>query len=825
MLDRMSTLGLTALLAAALTAGAASSAFAQEEHSGGAPEEAAEAAASDAETGSEAADPAADVAPESEPASSADTPPETELLPTISVADRSGPPQEPAPTPNPKAHLEEIVVTATKREKSLRDIPASISAFDGDQLEILGNLGLTDYLQKKPGVTITEISPGLVRMSVRGISTDASPLSPLPSATGVFIGDTAFSDAYISNIQPDLSAFDLSTVEVLKGPQGTLFGGTALAGAVRYVLNKPEMGVWQARGFTQYVSATEGSTALTSGVALNAPVYEDALAVRLGYVNRKYPGVTDIVREERLEDVDEGGGEQLRGILAWQPVDKLRFELTHLAQDYAADMAVTTTESRDRRENPRTILPVPTFSDFQLNSLDIAYDFETMRLISLSSLIEKNWDLYADSTAALVGVPPPGYPPELGAFLTIRNYSDAFSQELRLQSVDSDLQWMIGAYLYKLDLLFELFIDTIAHQMLLGASGYPGDVDTSSPGNETSLLYALTNNEATEQALFLDVGYTFWDALEVSAGARFYKTRVRGGFFGTGVLAKGINNGMNVNYTDNDLQEDGVNPKFTATYHFTPSISTYVQAAKGYRFGGLQSVPSTPNNSVPISYKSDSLWNYELGLRTSWFDNTLQFDPTVFYIDYKNPQIVQSTTGIPINYTDNVGAAESKGWEAQLRWLTPIPGLTLNLAGGVTESRTTVPFTAAGGEDVPPGAWLPGSAESQYSAAIDWLGFIDRPFNVAAHVDYTYIGRAFANIQNTIPVNDYATLNVGLIFSNTSWRLRPTLALNVANVLDETAATYGSIGKPIINFEGNRNYESFILNPPRTISARLALEF
>lgn len=748
-------------------------------------------------------------------------------LETIPVTQISGVDTQEPPLPAPEsAQLEEIVVTATKRAKSLRDIPASISAFDGEKLESQGKLDLGSFIQESPGVTATQNGPGFMRIAMRGISTDAEPLSIIPSATGILIGDVAFSDPYISNITPDLSAFDLSSVEVLKGPQGTLFGGSALSGAVRYVLQDPVMDEWQIRGFTQYVSPEGGSHALTSGVAVNAPVYEDRVALRVGYVKREYPGVYDLTREPRQENVDDGDGDQIRAMLAWQATDALKIKLTHLEQDFEAENALILAETREARENSRIILPQPTSHGFDLDSLEVDYDFETMRLVSLTSRSTKTLSFVGDSTAGVLGDLPPGTPESAAIFQAVHDDSTAFAQELRLQSTGPGIQWLAGAYFFDYEVTFDILIDTIAHQQTLGNDSLLSrllsglGVDSSSLYAETSLLYAVTRPKAQERALFFDVSDTFWDDLELSAGARLYSTEVKGGYQGYGVLARAINNGQNVDASNNRIKEEGISPKVSATYHFTDDHSLWALASRGFRFGGLQSVPSSPTNGVPPVYKSDSLWNYELGLRTNWMENTLRFDITAFYIDYTDPQIQQTTTGVPLNYTDNVSAAISQGFEASLRWITPLPGLMLALDGGLTDAHITEPFTASDGTLVPAGAQMPGAAESQYSASLLFFAPIGL-VNVASNLGYTYIGKGYGDIVHSERINDFGTLNGGITLSSDAWSVRPQLSFHVANILDETAAQGGSTRTTTTQ----QAISSFQLNPPRTFTVRLGLEF
>ncbi|WP_240783524.1 TonB-dependent receptor [Stenotrophobium rhamnosiphilum] len=722
--------------------------------------------------------------------------------------------------------IEEIVVTATKRAESIREIPQSITAISGASLENTGKLNLIDFIQETPGVTATQGSAGYTRFTMRGISTDTGPTSPSSSPVGIFVGDTAFTDPYIANIVPDLSAFDLSGVQVLKGPQGTLFGGAALSGAIRYELQEPVQGEWQVRAFSQFISPDEGTSAFTNGVAVNVPLLKDNnLAFRFAYVKRNYPGITDDGRTGE-NDVDHGSGDQYRAILLWEP-ENWKLKLTHLSQDFYAPNAVSAAASPDGpREQSFNIFKVPAKNDFGMDSLEVAYNFDSMRLVSLSSYLYKNSMFTIDGTPVIIGIPPMGYPQELGLLSPVTENSKAYSQELRLQSTGSDpFQWLVGGYFYSYKMYFNILIDTPLHQ---GATG-PGSllyqlatqlgIPTPLLNGNTQFFNGTSNVKSTEKAGFFDLSYELWDSLKLTVGARFYSTEVKGGFVASGILILAENNLMEAD-TRNQITERGINPKFTATYHFTDDISLYTQAAKGFRFGGIQYVPSTPTNGVPPTFKSDSIWNYELGLRTGWFDDSLHADITAFYIKYKNPIITQATPGIAINYNDNVSGAVSRGLEASLLWNTPINGLSASLQGSLVDAHITTPFTASGGKQIPVGQEMPGTAPTQYNATVSYVRPVGA-FSIGGNVGYNYIGQGYGDIQHTIKINGYGTLNAGLVFNSDELAFHPKLAINISNLLNTTAVTYGGTVAPIVPING---YSAYALNPPRTISLRLSID-
>ncbi len=772
-----------------------------------------------------------------------------EALAVIPVSEeRSAAPQETLEAaPRRKPQLEEIIVTATKREKSVRDVPASIAAIDGRDLEFKGTLSVNEIIEQTPGVSSNSARPGDQRIIMRGISTSSSATSTTPYPVGIFVGDTAFSEPYAASITPDLSAFDLQDIEILKGPQGTLFGGAALSGAVRYRISDPVTDAFQLRAFSQYTSLAHGDSAFTHGAAVNLPLLsDDTLGLRLTYIRREYPGLYDDIRPEHTaEDVNAARGEQFRAGLLWRPSDDWHVKLSYVAQDYDASNDLIISDYRDgRRETRGSLQPWPSQHRFGMFNLYFQYDFENMSLVSSSSRTEKERYNSIESLGSLIGAPPPGIPDALALPFITDQESTSFQQELRLQSSGGEtFEWLVGGYYYRSPIRYFLSINAqglsdianttgqLTNALLSGLrnplSSLLGDdnallrlIDSLSATTaqlpcELYLLCAETNAIATESALFADLTYTPWHFLDLSLGARFYRTQVDGGFTGRGVIVRTVNNGLSPADFRDSIEERGISPKASVTVRFNDDLSAYALASRGFRFGGIQNIPADPIQGVPGTYKSDFIWNYELGLRSSWFDNTLQFDVTGFYIDYENPLLVLKNA-VQINYYDNVGAAKSHGVEANFRWLTPIPGIMLAGGGGIVDARTTVPFRA-GNVDVPAGKPLPGSAREQYNAQVLLMGPPDAWFAFGATLDYTYIGEAHADITSDRIVGDYGTLNASLRLGLNHTPGKPTLALSVSNITDE-AAPIGIIGTSIGN-------DFFLMNAPRTFVARLSVDF
>lgn len=717
--------------------------------------------------------------------------------------------------------IEEVLVTATKRTENLRDIPASIAHFSGAELEEQGKMNLSEFLQETPGVVVNNAAPGFMRISVRGIGIDNSPSASIPSPVGILIGDTSFTDPYIGSITPDLSAFDLASVEVLKGPQGTVFGGAALSGAVRYVLQEPNYDGLEVSSFAQRTDYRHGGDAVTTGISVNVPLYGDSLAVRLGIVKRDYPGLYDN-RRSGEEDVNDGGGDQRRALVRWQPTDRLELKFTYLDQDYEVDDGLFIADNRHDRSLDDVLLDQPNNHEFSLRSLELRYDFDNFSVMALSSAITKDVYSFGDISATFTE-PPEELGKAQAIFSAFNHNGKADSHELRFQSLgDWWIDWIVGVYQYDYEMHFDIYINTLLQDDLnrtldsmLGLIG--GSFDALAA--ETSILYAYNDATATEDAVFLDLSKSFWGRLHISAGARFYDTEVIGGYTGFGVLARAVNNGQNVNIRE-EILEEGVSPRYTVTFDITDYISVYAQAAKGFRFGGIQTIPPSEAEGVPPTYKSDKLWNRELGFRSTWFGDTFLFDAVAFEIDYKDPQIQQQTENTRLGFKDNVGGAESTGFEVNLKWMTPLPGVVLALNGGKVDAHTTEPFTDSGGRHIPAGTQMPGAADKQYTTAVSYFGHrFGISFNT--YVSYSYIGKSFGDLAKTEAVNDYSTLNAGLSLSFDEWRLRPQLSVNVTNIRDVTEPIGGSSR----TLTTGQEQALFTLNAPRTLTARLSFEF
>lgn len=726
----------------------------------------------------------------------------------------------PAP-PTPKLQddaivkLDDIIVTATRRNQALRDIPASIDFISGQKLEDAGALELRDFLRTVPGVGLTEIQPELYRISIRGIDADVSGVTSQTS--GIFIDDIPFNDPFINQVRPDLPPFDLESVEVLKGPQGTLYGGSGLAGAVRYTLADAVPGAWELKAFGQYQDVEQGSPSRIGGAAVNLPLGDDA-ALRLVGVRRLSGGVIDDLRTGDT-DTDRAASYSGRALLRWNLGERLVVRVKALTQQTEADDRPYAENADGRLEREETLGASPLRNEFDLYGLDLAYTMPWATLISTTSALRKYGESRNAGGERALGVQQLGQPIVLPTMADI----DGFVQELRLVSPDDPKGgWLLGVFGHRYTAVTTQ--QAIAEPSLAGvsiplpallANVLPDPLGTL-PGLGVNLANFSADVEAQELALFGEAYRRLGQRWTLTAGLRGYTVESEGTVLGSGALV--LTTGSLQTRNEGRVKASGVNPKIALQFEASERVATYASIARGFRFGGIQLAgASTTSPNVPPTYDPDSIWNYELGLRTQWLQGALEADGAVYYIDWNDAQVQTSTDGaLPLNVIDNVGGARSYGAELALRYRPPVTGLDLALSAAYTNTRTTAAFVAPGGDVVPSGARLPGYAEVQTTANLNYQWFWGATA-LAATLSHAYLSDGVSDIKQSMTILDYQSTDLRFAISNAGLPGRPKLSFGVTNLRDERAVV-GAFVTDEDNFYA-------VYNRPRTLDARIDLSF
>lgn len=735
-------------------------------------------------------------------------------------------PDNPAPVQEEKSvgtvKLDEVVVTVTKRKENVRNIPSTVAVLQGEKLEKLGVRKLKDIFLLVPGVNMQDEIAGLQRkVSVRGVGPDTN----TNQTVGSVLGDIPISDPYGSTVIVDPNPWDLATVEILKGPQGTLFGATSLAGLIRYVPNYPKLGIWEGKTFIEYTKVDRGSNAPNTGFALNVPVGE-TLALRGSGIFQKTPGVIDSDNPSRTEqDVDTGRNWSGRIMGLWQPNEELTINAWHTQNERRADdINIVTfrdgTYSRDDSPSASNIV-----NAYALSTLDVRYAFDWFTLVSLSGYQKKRSHTDIDTSYLVQPLATSGV-----SFLrTLRDvHTKGVLQELRLVSPDTGkLTWVGGVYFstYEAEIRAGLNAsnDTL-NQLgtLLALVPLPQLNALIGPQGIAAATNGFDPLKADEQAVYGEANYDFTEKFRLTLGSRLYRTKVAGTLLSNGVSS--VNNGSAQGAT-----EKGFSPKIATTYKLSKDILFYGLIARGFQFGGFN-LPTIPSPDIPLTFKSSSLYNYEIGARTDWFDRKLRFDLTVFFLDWKNPQINQVASNGLSGYVTNVGGSHNIGAETTIRWKTPLRGLTLEQTASYIEARSTETFDDASGQQVPKGTLFPSSPLVQAVSSITYaraLGDWQTQFSLIN----SYQAKAFAEITHETEVGGYSILGANLALGRDDWAGRPSLSFAVNNILNvqKVAAGFGPSSTPSAvptpSTDSIVANSSYVYSLPRSMTLRLSLEF
>ena len=711
--------------------------------------------------------------------------------------------------------LEEVMVTARKREESAQDVVGGLQVFSGAELDRLGADGFEDYLLQTPGVSFRNQGNGSKRIALRGVSNIAGGdfvVGDPASTVGLYLNDIALVG---TAILPDLALYDLSRVEVLKGPQGTLYGDSSMGGAVKMVLNQPQTDGYEAN--TDFsVSSTEGGGVnyRTRGM-VNIPISDD-VALRLVGTYKDNDGFIDnITRGEDNRNDEESYS--IRGILAAQLTDNLSGEFLALYDDvYQGDFPQITQSLPDLQTNAAE----PRFNESKATilGLTLKYDLGGAELTSVTSHFESERNFL--STVEFIGVTieapfygvPDGIYTEESFFAA--STMDAFAQELRLVSNgDNRLDWAVGGYYQKKKFdagsHVPIPLDEVdAVNAALVANGhvpFPGTVGWS----------RQVNDEYTHKAVFGEVTYELIPNLDFTVGLRWFDTEINDTDL---VLGHGITEPWYIGVpTSQNISGDGYIPKFALSYKLTDDHLVYLEASKGFRSPMFNIQRSSGVGDEGAD--SDTLWSYTLGAKTAWSDGRVILNGALFYIDWEEIQVVlvdtSPFTGGLVGFVENGGDAVIRGFEIELSAL-----LTDSLQVGVNLGYTHSEMVKAQ-LNVIEDVVLPNVPEWTVSATAEYRRPIADLGDGFIRFDLQYTDeqatRAITTNVDGLFLDSYAigTLRVGLDAGD--WGVD----LFVDNLWDER----GEIGRGLASPDSPFNIDRFSITRPRTIGLMFKKNF
>ena len=577
-----------------------------------------------------------------------------------------------------------IVVTAQKRDQLLVDVPQSISVISGETLEVQQAANFQDYLKLVPGLQLNQSTPGAGRLILRGINTGG-----VASAVAVYVDETPFgsSSALVNGatLAGDFDTFDIARVEVLRGPQGTLYGASSLGGVLKFVTNDPNSTRVEGR-VRGSIETTEGGEMSYHGNAMiNLPL-GDTLAFRASGFYNKNGGFIDsigtsgtsftsLVTSDVADNINKSQTYGGRASLLFKPSDVFNIRLTAHVQNIRAD-APSVVESDPN--TLRTLYGRPTQSQFAqaFTNIDyrvynglLNYDFGGVTLTSSSSYSTQRQTLRDDATfnlsgivRALLGAPANDF------YLDQNTNNRRFTQEVRLTSAKSDtFEWLIGGYYNEeKGLIFQNFV-------------------AATPGTTTPIAFPFTLGQVTlrseykEYAGFANATIHLGERFDIDLGGRYsHNTQVASQTAG-GVLAGNVPVNSNLRSSDNVFTYS-VAPK----YKINDRMSLYARVAKGYRPGGPNVIAPNAPAGTPVSFNPDTVVSYEAGFKGETADRKFSLDLSVYHIDWKNIQLLTVINGFGVNINGSNARSDGAEFTATIR---PAPGFVTSINGAYTNAR------------------------------------------------------------------------------------------------------------------------------------------
>jgi outer membrane receptor protein involved in Fe transport len=577
--------------------------------------------------------------------------------------------------------LQEIVVTATKRPEFVRDISGSVSAFDERQLEVLGAESFSDYLTRTPGVVFNQSIPGNSAATIRGVSTTTG-IAQAQGTTGYFINDVPLTDPFYSAGIPDIDTFDVNNVTIMRGPQGTLFGSASMGGAIDYQAAKPDLTQFDIHARGSGASTHDGSASYRGNIMLNAPVVTDVFGVRGVFDYRRDGGyINNLGTGQNHSNTTDITGGRLLATVAPFAGTVINYMFLEQAED-TADVGFV--DPGTGAYAKRTAFPEPFNYRTRLHNLRLDQQFSVGTLTVTASRHEKTFSTLQDFSNLLPSALAPVQFPEYGTI-------NGNTFEVRLASrPKSRFEYLIGAFY---DATNEYIVD-----QLIAPNAAPIF------GNAL-LLDAPVRAYGKEGALFGEMSWHFTEQWKATLGGRYFKTKLTTIVSQSGPLVGSAST------SEGDSKENGFSPKVSVTWSPGPDVLVYGLMSKGFRFGG-PNITAGLDPTIPASFKSDSLKNYELGVRSNLFDRRLQLDGTLFWVDWTNIQTTLSTPG-GFTYTDNAGKARNYGLEGTATFRA---SRNLTLQANMTYLDATLRENFVSGTTiVPTGATLPGASKWQVS--------------------------------------------------------------------------------------------------------------
>ena len=649
-----------------------------------------------------------------------------------------------ADTQAPSSELSDIVVTANRSgAQSLQNVPIAVAVVNIEQITKSGQGNLVDLAKFTPSLSITEGGPGYNKFNMRGLSTGgyASSDTSDRSLVAVYLDDTPIS---VQGQTPDLKIYDLERVEILRGPQGTLFGAGSMAGTVRFVTAKPDLHSFFGNAETGAATTDHGEASYNLRGMINLPIVSDTLAVRANFYVGRDGGFIDNIGKRNKQNANRNDTYQGRVAVRWVPTPDLTIDGSFT---YERSIAHGLNSAFDGLK-PYTILtngPEGTDDRFRLYTLGADYDVGfanliatgayTDRAIGFAASVEPQIGYFFQDYGSGIAPSSTSYP----LFPAPTAYSNALALALpaELYQIDQKLKdymgeirlvskpggpvsWTVGAFYEKQKRHLRQDIPTPGFDKLsyqnyfYGPFNVPGgqyDSQTVDAAFQKDDIFSgLQDVDEHQLAFYADGTWHATSKLDLTAGLRYFDFKEKYFLFESGVY--GVVNHVPLT-TNATLKSNGVNPRGNISYHVNDDFMIYGEVAKGFRYGGgnqpvplgnsgiagqcTQNLAAYGYTAAPLTFGPDKLWNYTIGEKAKLAGGRITLNASAYYIDWSD---VQTRLRLNCSYffTDNKGKITSKGVELE-SMVKVTPDITLSLSGSYNDSHAKGDIPTVGAFD------------------------------------------------------------------------------------------------------------------------------
>ena len=764
---------------------------------------------------------------------------------------------------------QEIIVTAQKRATNLQDVPFSIAALSAESIRESGATNIVEMARNVPGLYIADLGPGQSQVAIRGISAGqvVRDQPGVKESVGIYLDESPISVALFT---PDLDLYDLDRIEVLRGPQGTLFGAGSSSGTVRYITAQPDIGEFGGSVDLSMENLTDGETGGSLRGNLNVPIGESAAMRVVGY-RSEFAGFIDSLYPDRATREDVNGGSRTGGRIAFRFEPSENFSITprivyqKLETDgfpridifnLLGNVYTTTATPVDPGERGQiTQLREGLVDDFTMADLKLEFGFGDLGLTSVTTYIDRQVDVDRDATQLTGSVTksPIGLSDadaRIDSPLLDRTDMQVFSQELRLANTgEGPFQWLVGAFYQQADREYGQDLPTIGYDDLIGA---PSEMFSAPPDTP---FYSRMSYDFKQFALFGEASYRFSTQWALSAGLRYYDFEEDRNLTFAGVFADPAI------FVDEpgSTSSDGVSPRVILTFEPNDMVQFNAQVAEGFRLGGINdplNLGLCTDEDAEIyggrpTWDDEKVKNYEIGAKSRLAGGRITLNGSVFFNKIDGLQAVADAGSCSSRIILNA-EAESKGVEVEM-FARPNESWDLGLSATYADAKITESQFDANSNiiaGIRDGNRLPTSPELQAAATVAYNFPISSYESyvrlTAQHVgsSYTQIadqepGFGFISNDPNAPAGSAALIdNMGNIPANTTVEFDPELAsyeianlrwglradrweaaLYVNNLFDERA--FLSLDRE----RGRRARVAYLTNPPRTIGVNFRLNF